>query len=529
MSSHTACPTCSGTAWATGTRRKKQRRGERRSGAPPVVETFPIPCGACGASGVVPTAAAAPAAAAPQDAARPLVVVAGGGVAGLALALALQQRGWTADTVRVLERDPGPSHRRAGYALTMQQGASALRSLGAADALAGAGVSSKSHWTFDAASGAAVGCFGRACDARSDTSVDPAASAARRCNVHLPRVALQRIVADRLLPGTVRYGCRVTGFSAAPSGDGVRVAYDDAAGRAEVSTAAALCLADGVRSRLVPAAPPLRPAGCVAILGIVPAARVRACPAMAVLQARVCEFIDAASGTRLYTMPFDVDGAVMYQLSFLDPSAKRWSAETGAAAREAALARVAGWCDAAVACVDAAAAGDTSAYGLEDRDPEETDAAAAPAPAACGRVATLGDAAHAMTPFKGQGANQALVDALDLARAIYASLANADLEARLGAYDAAMRKRAGRKVRASRAAVAPLHSAAALQSEGEMVSAAGARLGTWDGDKIDAKSAGLGTPAPTAWQASGRDVGKHGFDEAGAASAGRVAAGSSSS
>mgnify|MGYP003315502966 CR=1 FL=1 len=58
---------------------------------------------------------------------RPLkVAIAGGGVGGLALALALQHR---SINCKVYERDADASTRKAGYGLTMQQGGRALDAL----------------------------------------------------------------------------------------------------------------------------------------------------------------------------------------------------------------------------------------------------------------------------------------------------------------------------------------------------------------------------------------------------------------
>lgn len=65
-----------------------------------------------------------------------------------------------------------------------------------------------------------------------------------------------------------------------------------------------------------------------------------------------------------------------------------------------------------------------------------------------GRVALLGDAAHATTPDLGQGANQAFEDAAVLARCLAGAQSN-EVVARLRDDDARRRPRANRMVRDS--------------------------------------------------------------------------------
>jgi 2-polyprenyl-6-methoxyphenol hydroxylase-like FAD-dependent oxidoreductase len=96
---------------------------------------------------------------------------------------------------------------------------------------------------------------------------------------------------------------------------------------------------------------------------------------------------------------------------------------------------------------------DITAYPVYDRAPLA-------APLGRARVTMLGDAAHTMSPFKGQGANQALLDAVSLAAQLQRTLADADalpLPAALAAFETEMIRRATPKVLASRTAALKLH------------------------------------------------------------------------
>jgi salicylate hydroxylase len=94
--------------------------------------------------------------------------------------------------------------------------------------------------------------------------------------------------------------------------------------------------------------------------------------------------------------------------------------------------------------------------------------------ATCGNVTLIGDAAHPMSPFKGQGANQALLDALALARAIskgcgpFSKWRETGLRSSvLTEFESDMLARSATKVKDSAEAVQFLHSNLVLHESDE--------------------------------------------------------------
>ena len=221
--------------------------------------------------------------------------------------------------------------------------------------------------------------------------------------------------------------------------------------------------ADGIRSSLrslliSEEIAPLRYLGCIVILGICPFAALNGLENPLLDSATV--FQTANGNERIYIMPYSSD-TVMWQLSFpmSEEEAKELSAKGTHALKEEACKRTQ-WHSPIPEILSATKEAQISGYPVYDREllkPEWMKNA---------RAATLiGDAAHPMSPFKGQGANQALLDALALARAISKNcrpLSNwrekGIRESILTEFESEMLERSSSKVKDSEAAAMFLHS-----------------------------------------------------------------------
>ncbi|MEU3015183.1 FAD-dependent monooxygenase [Nocardia asteroides] len=335
-------------------------------------------------------------------------IVVGGGIGGLATALGLTRRGWE---VRVLERAPELTEVGAGISLW----SNALRAL---DAL-GVGAAIRAQAVEDASAGI------RDARGRWLSRTDIATLRARfGAPVVIHRAALLDILRSALPDDVVRTGVTVTdvdpdgtvrhtaevsgtdldrtvrhsaGTSGADSGETVRQAagvdFDGAVRQAVTASSADLVVgADGLRSvvrRVVCGEIPARYAGYTAWRAVVELAE------------PLTEFGETwGRGARFGIAPL-ADGRT-YCFAV-------YNAPEGAPGSFAEVrARFADWHDPVPALL-AAADPDTVLHN------DIYELPALPTYTA-GRVALIGDAAHAMTPNLGQGGCQALEDAVVLAR-----------------------------------------------------------------------------------------------------------------
>ena len=243
------------------------------------------------------------------------------------------------------------------------------------------------------------------------------------------QMLLYRAVIERLGPGAVRTGMAVTGYRHDPGGHGVRALVEARDGERLEIEGSLLIGADGlhsaVRAQMHPGQPPIQWGGAIMWRGVTPGLPIRT----------------GASFVGLGTHRHRV---VFYPISHPDPAtglaAINWIAEitvdnsggltTGDWNRQVAIESFIhhfedwnyGWLDVPAMLRGADAVFE---YPMIDRDPVPT--------WVDGHVALLGDAAHVMYPTGSNGASQAVIDARVLGAAM---LEHGVTGAALQAYDA---------------------------------------------------------------------------------------------
>ncbi|WPR71309.1 NAD(P)/FAD-dependent oxidoreductase [Flavobacterium sp. NG2] len=390
----------------------------------------------------------------------PQVAIIGGGIGGVALAVACLHRGIP---FTLYERDHNFEARSQGYGLTLQQASKAIAGLGIFSL--GEGVISTRH-IVHTTDGKIIGEWGvrKWMETESKTF-------SKRTNVHIARQALRLALLEQLGGQTmVKWGHQLVDYTETEN-EGVSLRFE-VNGKIQQAKADLVVGADGIRSsvrRLLigEEATPLRYLGCIVILGICPLNTLKGIDDTLLDSATV--FQTANGNERIYMMPFTAD-SVMWQLSFPMPEneAQILSAQGSGALKEEAARRTQ-WHSPIPQIIAATLETQISGYPVYDRE-----ILSAELLEKSKHITLIGDAAHPMSPFKGQGANQALLDALALARDIYRGCRPTSQwrktgirEAVLTTFESEMLKRSAIKVKDSAEAAEFLHSEIVLHEGDE--------------------------------------------------------------
>jgi salicylate hydroxylase len=318
---------------------------------------------------------------------RALII--GAGIGGLTAAIALRQAG--VDT-HVYEQAPELHEVGAGVQLSPNATRILIR-LGFGEALARVGSRPEAieHRRWDDGRLLLRQPLGEACERTFGSPY-----------YHVYRPDLLAVLSAALPSGVIHLGHRCAAI-ADDGGDSVEVRFADGT----TAVGDALIGADGIHStvRTVLLGPESPRFSCsIAYRGLVPAERVR--------DLGLPRASTAWLGPRRHFVHYYVAGGRLLNFVAIVP-ADDWRVESWSATGEvsAAVAEFAGWHPQVRAIIDAADR--THRWGLYDRDPLTT--------WATGRIALLGDAAHAMLPFLAQGACQAVEDAAVITRCLGAA------------------------------------------------------------------------------------------------------------
>lgn len=389
----------------------------------------------------------------------PHVAIIGAGIGGVALAVACLHRGIP---FTLYERDNSFSDRSQGYGLTLQQASKAMKGLGITSL--NQGVVSTKHVVHNP-DGKVVGEWGMRKWLPSDSK-----SSKKNTNIHISRQALRLALLEQLTENTVKWGHQLIDFKESENnGIDIRFQVNDEIKHAKTDL---LVGADGIRSsvrRLLigEEITPLRYLNCIVILGICPLNAIENMDSPLLDSATV--FQTANGNERIYMMPYD-SNSIMWQLSFpmLENEAKELSAKGPKFLKEEACKRTQ-WHAPIPQILAATLEAQISGYPVYDRELLSLDLLSR------GKNITLiGDAAHPMSPFKGQGANQALLDALTLAREITKGCHSKSNWREIGIrksvltyFESEMLERSATKVKDSAEAAKFLHSEIALHEGNE--------------------------------------------------------------
>ncbi len=333
----------------------------------------------------------------------PHIAIIGGGIAGSALAVACLHR---CIPFTLFERDENFNARSQGYGLTLQQASSAIAAFGILDLKEK--INSTKHIVHNT-KGDILGEWGMRKWLTENTK-----KPLKRTNIHVARQSLRADLQSQIYnENTIKWGHRLIDIdvnrekpvlSFNVNGKIIKVESDLVVG------------ADGIRSairkKIIPQEKdPLRYLNCIVILGICKLNKLNNIESPLLDGETVFQ---TANGTeRIYMMPFS-ETEIMWQLSFPLPEeeAINISKNVALALKNEAIKKT-NWHSPIPEIIKATPIENISGYPVYDRavlDAKLLKNANA--------ITLIGDAAHPMSPFKGQGANQALLDALELARKI---------------------------------------------------------------------------------------------------------------
>jgi 2-polyprenyl-6-methoxyphenol hydroxylase-like FAD-dependent oxidoreductase len=379
-------------------------------------------------------------------------VIIGGGLGGFAVGICLLQSGYK--DVTVYERDQGMDSRRQGYGLTILQGISALKRLEVFDEVHSYDTPSRSHYIFDKY-GNLLAFFGTAFWPEENNKL----KSRKKHNLHIERQELRRILMNKYLslhPNGVegiQWNSRILEID--------RLSHTISFTNGDIITGIDLVIgADGINGvvRSFKYDPLLD--SQLNYLGILVVLGITGCIDHFLTKDRVFQTMDGCF--RLFAMPFSKsrsEQSIMWQLSF--PATLSLSSQLSRDTqmlKQMLLEKCSDWHSPILEMIERTELDLLMGIPAFDRDLVSI----SDSNKVGIKIALVGDAAHPMSPFKGQGANQTLLDAVDLSDMIGKN--NLDLNLAINQYEDRMLKRVYTKVMESRERVTTFHTPEALST-----------------------------------------------------------------